>query len=150
MNKKNNLRKNAVQKIQKKVSEDFCFQTLCSDIKLTQSAYDYYKEHQTELKDVISSDVILAFDTNLLLDLYKMSNAERCEFLKFMNNNAHRIIIPSQVEGEFMRHRLEKIEAFQNQLKNRLYRYCPWMRGMAASQISCYNGIDKKASHVPL
>lgn len=77
MNKKNNLRKNAVQKIQKKVSEDFCFQTLCSDIKLTQSAYDYYKEHQTELKDVISSDVILAFDTNLLLDLYKMSLLSR-------------------------------------------------------------------------
>lgn len=50
MNKKNNLRKNAVQKIQKKISEDFCFQTLCSDIKLTQSAYDYYKEHLTELK----------------------------------------------------------------------------------------------------
>ena len=118
MNKKNNLRKNAVQKIQKKISEDFCFQTLCSDIKLTQSAYDYYKEHLTELNDVISSDVILAFDTNLLLDLYKMSNAERGEFLKFMNNNANRIIIPSQVEVEFMRHRLEKIEAFQNQLKN--------------------------------
>ena len=34
--------------------------------------------------------------------------------------------------------------------KNRLYRYCPWMRGMATSQISCNNGIDKKASHVPL
>ena len=35
-------------------------------------------------------------------------------------------------------------------LKNGLYRYCPWMRGMATSQISCNNGIDKKASHVPL
>ena len=34
--------------------------------------------------------------------------------------------------------------------KYRLYRYCPWMRGMATSQISCNNGIDKKASHVPL
>ena len=34
--------------------------------------------------------------------------------------------------------------------KKRLYRYCPWMRGMATSQISCNNGIDKKASHVPL
>ena len=31
-----------------------------------------------------------------------------------------------------------------------LYRYCPWMRDMATSQISCNNGIDKKASHVPL
>ncbi len=104
--------------VQQKVCEQFCFHTLCSDIKLTQSAYDYYREHLTELKDVISSDVILAFDTNLLLDLYKMSNTERNEFLKFMDNNAHRIIIPSQVEIEFMRHRLEKIEAFQIQLKN--------------------------------
>ena len=34
--------------------------------------------------------------------------------------------------------------------KKWLYRYCPWMRGMATSQISCNNGIDKKASHVPL
>jgi 2-oxoglutarate dehydrogenase complex dehydrogenase (E1) component-like enzyme len=25
-----------------------------------------------------------------------------------------------------------------------------WNRGMATSQISCNNGIDKKASHVPL
>ena len=36
------------------------------------------------------------------------------------------------------------------QTKIGLYRYCPWMRGMATSQISCNNGIDKKASHVPL
>lgn len=117
MNKKNS-KKSLVLSVQQKVYENFCFHTLCSDIKLTQSAYDYYSEHLTELKDVISSDVILAFDTNLLLDLYKMSNTERCEFLKFMDNNAHRIIIPSQVEIEFMRHRLEKIEAFQVQLKN--------------------------------
>lgn len=117
MNKKNS-KKSLVLSVQQKVCENFCFHTLCSDIKLTQSAYDYYSEHLTELKDVISSDVILAFDTNLLLDLYKMSNTERCEFLKFMDNNAHRIIIPSQVEIEFMRHRLEKIEAFQVQLKN--------------------------------
>lgn len=117
MNKKNS-KKSLVLSVQQKVCANFCFHTLCSDIKLTQSAYDYYSEHLTELKDVISSDVILAFDTNLLLDLYKMSNTERCEFLKFIDNNAHRIIIPSQVEIEFMRHRLEKIEAFQVQLKD--------------------------------
>lgn len=117
MNKKNS-KKSLVLSVQQKVCENFCFHTLYSDIKLTQCAYDYYSEHLTELKDVISSDVILAFDTNLLLDLYKMSNTERSEFLKFMDNNAHRIIIPSQVEIEFMRHRLEKIEAFQVQLKN--------------------------------
>ena len=39
---------------------------------------------------------------------------------------------------------------YAKQGQKRLYRYCPWMRGMATSQISCNNGIDKKASHVPL
>lgn len=117
MNKKNS-KKLIGHSVQQKVCENFCFHTLCGDIKLTQSAYDYYERHLIELKNVISSDVILAFDTNLLLDLYKMSNTERGEFLKFMDNNAHRIIIPSQVEIEFMRHRLEKIEAFQLQLKS--------------------------------
>lgn len=33
-------------------------------------------------------------------------------------------------------------------LKDRLYRYCQWMSGMAASEISCYNGTDKKVGHV--
>ena len=117
MNKKNS-KKSIGHSVQQKVCENFCFHTLCNDIKITQSAYDYYGKHLTELKNVISSDVILAFDTYLLLDLYKMSNTERSEFLKFMDNNARRIIIPSQVEIEFMRHRLEKIEAFQVQLKN--------------------------------
>lgn len=44
--------------------------------------------------------------------------------------------------------RIGIVESFLQQ--RRLYRYCPWMRGMATSQISCNNGIDKKASHVPL
>ena len=41
-------------------------------------------------------------------------------------------------------------KSYEEIAKIRLYRYCPWMRGMATSQISCNNGIDKKASHVPL
>jgi len=46
--------------------------------------------------------------------------------------------------ADFLHYQKKNVE------KKRLYRYCPWMRGMATSQISCYNGIDKKASHVPL
>ena len=44
----------------------------------------------------------------------------------------------------------QTVNLSQNMINIRLYRYCPWMRGMATSQISCNNGIDKKASHVPL
>ena len=48
---------------------------------------------------------------------------------------------PAYIKGLLCREGIDNI---------RLYRYCPWMRGMATSQISCNNGIDKKASHVPL
>ena len=45
---------------------------------------------------------------------------------------------------------LDSLSQVERKVVFRLYRYCPWMRGMATSQISCNNGIDKKASHVPL
>lgn len=59
----------------------------------------------------------MAFDTNLLLFLYRVSVKERQEFLRFVDRNNERILIPSQVEEEFLSHRLQHIESFRNQLK---------------------------------
>lgn len=115
MSSKNNKQKPTSQKI---VGETFCFNTLCKDIKLTQCAYDYYKNHLSELSDILTSNVLIAFDTNLLLNLYKMSNAERSEFLRFVDKNASRIIIPFQVQTEYMRHRVAHILAFQKQVSD--------------------------------
>lgn len=58
------------------IGEDFCFQLQCNDLKITYSAYEYYKSHLKEPKDILKEQVVIALDTNLLLNLYKMSIKE--------------------------------------------------------------------------
>lgn len=100
-----------------KIGEDISFQIECNDLKTTYKAYAYYKEHLKELKDIIDSDIIIALDTNLLLNLYKMSFKERSEFLRFINKNSNRIIITNQVEIEYLRHRVNYIQDLHRTLK---------------------------------
>lgn len=99
------------------IGEDFCFQLQCNDLKITYSAYEYYKSHLKEPKDILKEQVVIALDTNLLLNLYKMSIKERTEFLRFIDRNANRIIIPAQVEIEYLRHRINYIQDFQRTLQ---------------------------------
>lgn len=93
-----------------KIDKDFCFKTHHNDIKATADAFQYYEEHLINLEDFLKSDILLAFDTNLLLNLYKISKQEREQFLKFVNKNANKIIIPAQVEFEYLKHRTKYIK----------------------------------------
>lgn len=98
------------------IGDAFCFSVLCNDLKTTCRAYEYYASHRKELKDIIDSDIIIALDANLLLNLYTMSFKERSEFLRFIDKNAKRIVITSQVEIEYLRHRVNYIHKLQNLL----------------------------------
>ena len=100
------------------IGEDFCFQLQYDDLKLTYRAFEYYKNHLKKPKDILNEQVVIALDTNLLLDLYKMSFKERSEFLHFVNANASRIVIPAQVEIEYLRHRISHIQNFQKTLQS--------------------------------
>ena len=99
------------------IGKDFCFQLQYDDLKLTYSAYEYYKSHLKDPKDILNEQVIIALDTNLLLNLYKMSIKERNEFLRFVDKNANRILIPAQVEIEYLRHRINHIQDFRRTLQ---------------------------------
>ena len=99
------------------VSEQFCFHRHYSDISGTYGAYAYYKDHKKTPKELYGSNTPIAIDTNILLNLYKISFKEREEFLKFIEKNAYRIIIPAQVQQEYMYHRINHIQAFQRTLK---------------------------------
>lgn len=99
------------------VSESFCFHRHYSDIGGTQSAYAYYKDHKKTNKELYVSSTPIAIDTNILLNLYKISFKERSQFVKFIEKNAYRIIIPAQVQLEYMRHRIRFIHNFQKTLK---------------------------------
>lgn len=100
------------------IGEGFCFDSDCYSIKTTQDAVEYYYNNYPKVEDIIkNNNLYVAFDTNLLLFLYRVSAKERQEFLRFVDHNNERILIPSQVEEEFLSHRLQHIESFRNQLK---------------------------------
>lgn len=99
------------------IDETFCFHCHYSNIAGTQNAYSYYKDNKKQKAELYKSNIPIAIDTNVLLDLYSISFEERKAFLKFINENAHRIIIASQVQQEYMNHRTEAIQAFTRTLK---------------------------------
>lgn len=101
----------------KQFGEDFCFHCHYQSIAKTQSAYAYYEDNKRPPKELYKSSIPIAIDTNVLLDLYSISFKERTQFLRFINENAHRIIITAQVQREYMTHRLDAIQSFRRTLK---------------------------------
>ncbi len=102
----------------KMIDENFCFHCSYPSISGTQNAYAYYKDHKKQQKELYKSSIPIAIDTNVLLELYSISFKERNQFLKFINENAHRIIISSQVQHEYMNHRTNAIQSFVKTLKD--------------------------------
>lgn len=116
----NKAMKKTAQKLNKSINigEGFCFDSDYYSIKMTQEAIEYYNNNYPKIEDIIkNNNLYVAFDTNLLLFLYRVSVKERQEFLRFVDYNNERILIPSQVEEEFLSHRLQHIDSFRNHLK---------------------------------
>lgn len=137
------------------IGKDFCFQLQCDDLKLTYSAYEYYNSHIKDTKDILNENVIIALDTNLLLNLYKMSIKERNEFLCFIDKNASRILIPAQVEIEYLRHRINHIQDFRRtlqELKTTAKKHINTLKDActtASSQIKSFGDTKIIANDIP-
>lgn len=106
-----------MEKIHRAIDDGFCFHCHYPNISGTQNAYAYYEDHKKKQNELYKSNTPIAIDTNVLLDLYSISFKERTQFLKFINENAHRIIITSQVQKEYMDHRVDAIQSFIRTLK---------------------------------
>ena len=99
------------------INEGFCFHCHYPSISGTQNAFSYYKDHKKLQNELYKSSTPIAIDTNVLQELYSISFKERSAFLKFINENAHRIIITAQVQKEYMSHRVDAIQSFIKTLK---------------------------------
>ncbi len=84
-------------------------------IAVTQKALQKYSEG---LKDAesLSNEIPIFLDTNVLLEYYKISFSERKEVKEFFLKNKGRIYLTHQIEKEFLRHRIDHINAYQNSL----------------------------------
>ena len=101
------------------ISNNFCFQYGNGNSKQRQLAHQYYKENDPGSFDEWGyDDTIIVFDTNLLLNTYHLSKLEREAFVKFVNQNKGRIVIPSQVDLEYQNHRIEFLSGYNTKLAN--------------------------------
>ncbi|MEZ4810750.1 MAG: PIN domain-containing protein [Allomuricauda sp.] len=64
----------------------------------------------------LDGDIPIIFDTNVLLDYYRISFSEREELEKFFEQNKHRIYLTKQVEEEFLKHRIDHIRSYLKSL----------------------------------
>lgn len=100
------------------IGNDFCFHSGVAGVCTVYNAHKYYKENLKDFNTVLKSQEIpIALDANVLLQLYRISSAERNVFLQFIQNNSKRIVIPSQVQIEYLRHRIAEIRKVRKAIK---------------------------------
>lgn len=103
-----------------KIGPDFSFWTSLNNVADEQRACEYYDNNLPRFeKDAsfIESDVIIVFDTNVLLYLYMLPSNQRDGILKYITKNKDRVFIPGQVAFEYLKHRSRYILDAQMSLK---------------------------------
>lgn len=99
------------------INEEHCFCGMYFTVKEMQEAMDAYHKKKKSNSDWLYVEKIPIFvDANVLLNVYFSPVPLRQHLARFLNNNKERIYITSQVEKEFMRHRLQFIDKYKNQL----------------------------------
>lgn len=101
-----------------KINSNFCFSIYSYDVNIVSKAIEYYKNNKKEIQEVLNSNVPIAIDTNIILDLYRISIKEKDTFVEFLNRNYQRILIPAQVQEEYLKHRIPQINKTQKAIRN--------------------------------
>lgn len=81
-------------------------------ISVTHAALKAYSD-SLSLAENLETGFKIFLDTNVLLDYYKISFAERKELKEFFTKNKEQILITKQIEREFLKHRIDHINSYQ-------------------------------------
>lgn len=99
------------------INDEHCFSGLGFTAKVMQDAMDAYARKKKSYTEWLYNDSIPIFiDTNVLLNVYYSPVPLRVNLSRFLKDNKDRLYITSQVESEFMRHRLQFIDTYKNNL----------------------------------
>lgn len=101
------------------IGENLCFRHEQGNSQMCQQAYDYYKQHSPGSFDEWGYDnkTVIFLDTNIILKTYFLSKLEKNSIVKFIKSNKNRIVIASQVDIEYQKHRLKFISGYNKQLE---------------------------------
>lgn len=100
------------------INDELCFCYENGNSQKRQEAYEFYKQNNPGSFDDWGYDnqTIIFLDTNILLGAYALSKLEKKALVKFIENNKKRIVIASQVDKEYQKHRLELISSYDKKL----------------------------------
>ncbi len=84
-------------------------------ISVSQKALKNYTNNLDKALN-LDGEIPIIFDTNVLLDYYRISFTEREELESFFEQNTHRIYLTKQVEEEFLKHRIDHIRSYLKSL----------------------------------
>ena len=100
------------------VDADHCFNGLEFTVKEMQEALETFHHKKKKITEWLYNDKTPIFiDANVLLNVYFSPVPLREHLSKFLQDNQSRLYITSQVEREFIRHRLEFIDKYRGNLK---------------------------------
>ena len=100
-----------------KIGEGFCFHGIEFTVKEMQEALDaYHLKKKTHSDWLYNDDIAIFVDANVLLNVYYAPVPLRDHLARFLKDNKERLYMVSQVETEFMRHRLEFIDKYKQKL----------------------------------
>lgn len=100
------------------INENFTFRCRVSSIDTSFKALEYYVTGNNFSSEWLKEDSVMPIflDTNVLLNIYDISQRERESFIKFLEKNKKRIILSSQVRREYLRHRDLQIRGVQGRI----------------------------------
>ena len=115
---KSRIQKMSIEKV--KIDENFCFQIQkLHTIALTNSALKLYAEKLEPEAIMLTGNLPIVLDTNVLLGYYGMANKEKQKLLKFFEENKKRIFLTQHIEKEFLKNRISVIfDKFLQPLNN--------------------------------
>lgn len=101
-----------------KVSNNLTFCVRTKSAKNASEALFKYNEQDKESIKWLQegNEMPIFFDTNVLLNIYDISEKERDSFIKFLQKNKKRVYISSQVQREYLRHRVLQIRGVKSRI----------------------------------
>ena len=104
--------------IMAEINDELCFCYENGNSQKRQETYEFYKQNDPGCFDDWGYDnqTIIFLDTNIILGAYALSKLEKMALVKFIENNKNRIVIASQVDKEYQKHRLELISSYDKKL----------------------------------
>lgn len=101
-----------------KICKDLCFRTRTLSVKKASEAHVKYNEHDKDSSSWLQegNPMPIFIDTNVFLNIYDISEKERECFIRFLKKNKDRIYVSSQVQREYLRHRILQIRGVKSKI----------------------------------